>query len=332
MSRTSPVTSRIMNRLFLATATLSAAAFGFTMSVAAQENDEQDASEADRTTAERCSAPEFRQFDFWLGTWEVRNPDGELIGHNEIQRVSGGCGLLESWESAGGGTGVSINTYDTERARWTQRWVGSGATLWLEGSLEEGSDGARMVLTGTEPRSTLHAEVKVRDRISWTPLPDGRVLQLWEIQPVTEEDWREAFRGLYTRVSSEARDAAAVKAADQAYAEAWLANDPDAVMATLTRDAVIVPSGMEPFEGPEAIRAFWFPPDSPATTVKEYRLDQDEVAASADLAYVRGSFTLAFDYDGDSYQNEGSYFSLLRRNDDGGWRISRRTWNDHQRD
>src|SRR3970282_1522072 len=25
-----------------------------------------------------CSAPEYRQFDFWLGEWEVTNPSGEI--------------------------------------------------------------------------------------------------------------------------------------------------------------------------------------------------------------------------------------------------------------
>jgi uncharacterized protein (TIGR02246 family) len=125
---------------------------------------------------------------------------------------------------------------------------------------------------------------------------------------------------------------AAVAAADRAYADAWLANDADSIMATLSRDVVIFPSGMEAIEGREAIRAFWFPPDSPATTVSKYDLDQAEVDGSADLAYVRGSFTLAFDYDGESYESEGTYLSLLRREGNGDWRIARRTWNDHRRD
>jgi hypothetical protein len=27
-----------------------------------------------------CAVPEHRQFDFWLGTWEVTTPDGKLPG------------------------------------------------------------------------------------------------------------------------------------------------------------------------------------------------------------------------------------------------------------
>lgn len=146
----------------------------------------------DQKTAERCSDAVHREFDFWLGTWEVRNEEGELLGHNEIERVAGGCALLESWHSAGGGDGMSINTYDSRLGKWTQRWVGVGATLWLEGGIEDG----RMVLAGTSPRSTSRGEVL--DRITWTPLPDGRVRQVWEVSADGGKSWRADFVGYYS--------------------------------------------------------------------------------------------------------------------------------------
>ena len=145
--------------------------------------------------AERCRAPEFRQFDFWLGGWEVRNPEGRLAGHNEIRAVSDGCALLERWSGATGGSGVSINTYDAERHRWTQRWVGDGATLWLEGELV----GSEMVLRGTAPRATPRGPVL--DRITWTPLPDGSVRQAWDVSPDGGSSWTTAFVGIYRRLS-----------------------------------------------------------------------------------------------------------------------------------
>ena len=36
-----------------------------------------------------CTTAEFRQFDFWLGKWIVRNPDGNQTGSSEISRVFG---------------------------------------------------------------------------------------------------------------------------------------------------------------------------------------------------------------------------------------------------
>jgi hypothetical protein len=145
-------------------------------------------------TAERCRGPEHRQFDFWLGTWEVRSGDGTLQGHNEIGSVAGGCGLLERWRGAGGGRGVSVNAYDTSLGRWTQRWVGDGATLWLEGGIEDG----RMVLRGTAPRGTPRGDVL--DRITWEPLTDGRVRQLWEISTDGGGSWQTLFEGFYAPI------------------------------------------------------------------------------------------------------------------------------------
>lgn len=155
-----------------------------------------DSAAADTVVAPRCTAPEHRQFDFWVGEWTVRNQDGAVLGRNEITRVARGCGLLERWSGARGGTGISVNTYDDALGRWTQRWVGDGSTLWLEGSLRDGS----MVLTGTAPRVTPNGTV--RDRITWTPLPDGRVSQVWEVSSDDGATWSIGFHGLYERAAA----------------------------------------------------------------------------------------------------------------------------------
>lgn len=141
-------------------------------------------------TAERCRGAAHRAFDFWVGSWNVRNSEGELLGRNEIRRVAHGCALLENWRGAGGGQGMSINTYDSELGKWTQRWVGDGATLWLEGGVEKG----RMVLAGT--RNTSDGDVQ--DRITWAPMPDGGLSQVWEISTDGGENWQSVFVGYYS--------------------------------------------------------------------------------------------------------------------------------------
>ena len=120
-----------------------------------------------------------------------------------------------------------------------------------------------------------------------------------------------------------------VKAAHQAYVEAWLSNDPKAIMATLTDDAILMPHhGVAPVVGKDAIQAFWFPPDAPPTKVTRIVNSVTEVDGQGDLAFVWGRSELVFEYDGKTYSNEGNYLSILRRGDDGRWRISRRMWND----
>lgn len=173
--------------------------------------------------AERCRGPEHREFDFWIGRWEVRAADGTFLGRNDIQPTAGGCGILEHWRGAQGGRGISVNTYDADLGLWTQRWVGDGATLWLEGGLEDG----QMVLRGTAPRATPRGDVL--DRIAWSPLPDGRVRQVWETSPDGGRSWRQIFEGFYVPAGDPplpaATDSAAVRQAALDYIEGWFAGD-----------------------------------------------------------------------------------------------------------
>ena len=48
-------------------------------------------------TPPTCDAPEHRQFDFWVGEWEVRDPSGQVVGTNAISRSYDGCLLVERW-------------------------------------------------------------------------------------------------------------------------------------------------------------------------------------------------------------------------------------------
>jgi tetratricopeptide (TPR) repeat protein len=69
---------------------------------------------------------EARQFDFWIGEWDVFNPQGQKAGTSVIQQIANGCGILENWRDAFGNEGKSINFYDGNTSRWYQYWIGSG--------------------------------------------------------------------------------------------------------------------------------------------------------------------------------------------------------------
>lgn len=136
-----------------------------------------------------CSAPEHRQFDFWIGEWTVTDSAGiRVFGHNRIVSEDGGCLLLERWISAGTGpnvsTGHSVNAYDRATKQWGQDWVGNdGTVLHIRGGLVDG----RMVLASAN------------QRITWTLQPDGRVRQLWESSTDGGKTWTAAFDGWYRR-------------------------------------------------------------------------------------------------------------------------------------
>jgi len=123
-------------------------------------------------------------------------------------------------------------------------------------------------------------------------------------------------------------DLAPVRALDSAYAAAWLSNDPEQVIALFTTDAVISPSGIPAIGGHEAMRAFWWPPDAPATKVNRFDLHQKWADRSGDMGVIRGTFELSFDYDGEPYSATGDYVAIMIRSDDGEWRMRLRAWND----
>jgi hypothetical protein len=148
---------------------------------------------SDGAQAVACSAPEYRQFDFWLGDWEVRNATGQLAGTNRIERIEGGCGLQENRRGTKGVTGRSINTYWPSTGRWHQMWIGSdGLLLRLDGRY----DGEKMVLEGDTARG---AGGVIRNRITWSRLAGGKVRQLWEQSADAGETWSATFDGTYRR-------------------------------------------------------------------------------------------------------------------------------------
>lgn len=142
-----------------------------------------------------CSAAEHRQFDFWLGRWEVRDPSGKVVGHNRIEAAHGGCALIENWTSVAGVTGTSVNIYDRDRRQWHQTWVDSGGgLLQLDGSRLD----TAMVLAGDALDADAQGKT-ARQRITWTPLAGGRVRQLWESSSDGGKTWSVAFDGLYIK-------------------------------------------------------------------------------------------------------------------------------------
>jgi hypothetical protein len=141
-----------------------------------------------------CTAAEFRQFDLWIGDWNVEasaNPG--RISRNRITRTNGGCTLLEQYTTPGGYEGSSLNFYDAARKLWHQTWIDNqGGALYLEGGLQ----GNAMVLqTTTDPTDV--------QRITWTPLPDGRVRQHWESTEDGGRSWTTVFDGYYSRRESD---------------------------------------------------------------------------------------------------------------------------------
>jgi hypothetical protein len=140
---------------------------------------------------------EHRQFDFWIGNWQVSDKEGgKIYGKNTITSEGDGCLLTERWKSASGGSGSSINYYNPGDGQWHQLWVDSGNSIIdIAGGIEDGS----MVLTGDIYYLLEKRQTSFRGR--WTPLPDGSVRQFFEEQD-DQGVWQPWFDGYYRPLSA----------------------------------------------------------------------------------------------------------------------------------
>lgn len=140
-----------------------------------------------------------REWDFWVGDWDVVSNDSArtTAGTNSIQSMHAGCMLLETWNSAGGGAGSSLNYYDPVRDEWRQLWVAPAYVIDIAGGLnDEGS----MVLEG-ELR-TFQTQQTSPFRGTWTLIEEDVVRQFFEIVNPQTGEWAPWFDGLYLKKGS----------------------------------------------------------------------------------------------------------------------------------
>lgn len=148
---------------------------------------------ASYTAAADCSAPEYHALDFWVGSWDVAEPDGSFDGDNVIAPVLAGCALRESWTDGRGWRGESFFFYDRARRRWRQVWVTSEGA-WKEKLQVDAPEGA-VRFQGEVPLPTGGVAL---DRTTLNRLPDGRVRQLIESSLDGGATWR-SWEGIYQR-------------------------------------------------------------------------------------------------------------------------------------
>jgi hypothetical protein len=100
------------------------------------------ASTATPADSAKCSAPPYRQFDFWLGDWDVYETGDATtpIARATVSRIAGGCGIHERYEQTDGLIGESILSFNGARQVWQQTWITNyGSLMVIEGRLRDGA-------------------------------------------------------------------------------------------------------------------------------------------------------------------------------------------------
>lgn len=145
-----------------------------------------------------CQAPENRQFDFWVGRWDVyQTGQTKLVAHSLVENLYGGCAIRENWMPLGGAGGGSLNSYVPAEKAWRQTWVdSSGSRVEFVG----GFDGKAMVLTGPWAGSGPKGEDGIV-RMTYSKNPDGSVRQFGEVSIDKGATWTVSFDLTYRRSS-----------------------------------------------------------------------------------------------------------------------------------
>jgi len=142
----------------------------------------------------------YRQFDFWLGTWDVRPngaPESSTPSENVITLEYDGCVVMEHWTGTSGVTGSSFNLYDSSRDEWFQTWVDSTGGLH-EYHGKPDADG-NMIFEGTTPGGGPGQPARLPTRLSFFRLGPDRVRQYSESSADGGESWSVNYDLIYLR-------------------------------------------------------------------------------------------------------------------------------------
>ena len=135
-----------------------------------------------------------RRFDFWIGTWDVYNPQGRLVGVNVVERRLKGCLLLENWTGASGSSGKSMNYWDPQRETWRQVWVSDQGNVldYRHGEHRDGAMRFRGITIG-EDGDTTH------QRLTFEDVAPDTVRQVFEASTDRGETWNTTWVGIYVK-------------------------------------------------------------------------------------------------------------------------------------
>jgi hypothetical protein len=141
-----------------------------------------------------CTSAESKQFDFWVGKWNVAasaKPDVK-VAESLIEKLYGGCAVRENWMPLKGNAGGSLNAFVPATGKWRQTWVDPGGFADFTG----GWNGKAMVIQGVWPQPGKPNQIT---RMTYTPLAGGAVEQKGETTDDNGKTWQPSFSFLYTR-------------------------------------------------------------------------------------------------------------------------------------
>ena len=142
-----------------------------------------------------CTSYESRQFDFWLGEWDVSGTGTQaVVAESSISVRDQGCVIMEEWRPLRGGHGHSINFYDPTDQKWHQTWgAASGTFARYAGSFADG------VMRLENLSGAPGASPGTRARMNFQALDENTVRQWGEQHDAASDTWTTQWDLTYRR-------------------------------------------------------------------------------------------------------------------------------------
>ncbi len=136
-----------------------------------------------------------RQFDFWIGEWDVKSTTGQQAGTSSIQLMLGECVIYENWTSAPpqNYAGKSFNLVNAATGKWMQTWVDDkGAVIeFIDG---EYKDNKLVFVTKPDSQNQI-------TRLTFFNIEPNLVRQLFEVTIDDGKSWKTTTDLYYHRIS-----------------------------------------------------------------------------------------------------------------------------------
>jgi len=153
--------------------------------------------QANRNLKPCAYAGENRQFDFWVGEWNVETTNGAVpAGESRIEKILADCVILENWQSNGNPySGKSYNIYNSALKRWEQFWVDNvGGNIFFYGRLKD--DGVMDYFTDELPQPN---GTKLKRHLQFFPLGPNKVRQFSQGSTDGGKTWTVEYDFTYIR-------------------------------------------------------------------------------------------------------------------------------------
>jgi hypothetical protein len=140
-----------------------------------------------------CAQPEHRQFDFWIGEWNL-TWGKDSRGTNSISFALDRCVVVENFDGAPSIPlkGMSVSTFNARSGKWQQTWVDNqGGYLDFVGEFKDG----RMVL---QRKAMLNGK-EIMQRMVFYNITKDQLDWNWERSQDEGKTWQPLWQIHYTR-------------------------------------------------------------------------------------------------------------------------------------